>query len=81
MKSLNANLENAVPHVLYDIELPFPERTEKAIHFKCLKDAANFLGYPYNQLYALRHPGKRIKGKNGKTYALRIKKIERELHK
>ena len=78
MKSLNATLENAVPHVLYDISLPFPDRTEKALHFKCLKDAANFLGKPYNQLYALRKPGIRILGKDGKTYALRIKKITKE---
>ena len=81
MKSLNATLENAVPHVLYDISLPFPDRTEKAIHFKCLKDAANFLGKPYNQLYALRKPGIRIAGKDGKRYALRIKKISQELKK
>jgi len=81
MKSFNANLDNAVPHILYDIELPFPERTEKAIHFRCLKDAANFLGYPYNQLYDKRKPGIRVHGKDGKTYALRIKKVERELEK
>lgn len=78
MKSLNANLENAVPHVLYDVSLPFPDRREKALHFKCLKDAANFLGKPYNQLYALRKPGIRILGKDGKTYALRIKKSTKE---
>lgn len=78
MRSLNATLENAVPHVLYDLSLPFPERTEKALHFKCLKDAANFIGMPYNQLYAFRVPGKRVKGKDGKLYAVRIKKMTKE---
>lgn len=78
MKSLNASLENAVPHVLYDISLPLPERKEKALHFKCLKDAANFIGIPYNQLYAFRVPGKRVKAKDGKLYAVRIKKSEKD---
>lgn len=81
MKTFTASLENAVPHVLYDISLPFPDRTDKALHFRCLKDAANFLGKPYNQLYALRKPGCRILGKDGKTYALRIKKISQESEK
>lgn len=81
MKSFNANLENAVPHVLYDVSLPLEERRAKALHFKCLKDVGNFLGKPYNQLYPLRKPGIRIKGKDGKEYALRIKKISQELKK
>lgn len=78
MKSITANLDNAVPHVLYDLSIPLPERKEKALHFKCLKDAANFIGMPYNQLYAYRVPGKRVKAKDGKLYAVRIKKMTKD---
>lgn len=74
MKSLSSSLENAVPHILYDLSLPLPERKEQARIFKSLKDLSNFIGKPYNQLYAFRHPGTRVKGRDGKLYAIRIKK-------
>lgn len=74
MKSFTSTLDNAVPHLLYDLSIPLPERKEKAKEFKSLKDVGNFLGRPYNQLYAFREPGKRVTGKDGKEYAIRIKK-------
>lgn len=78
MKSLAACLDNAVPHVLYDLSLPLPERKEQAMVFKSLKDLSNYLGKPYNQLYAFRHPGTRVKARGGKFYAIRIKKSEKD---
>lgn len=68
-------LENAIPHVLYDVSLPIEERKIKAIEFPSAKHAANFLGIPPNQIYALRTPGKRVRHRSsGKEYAVRIKK-------
>ncbi len=73
--SLSSNLENSVPHILYDVSLPIEERKQKAIEFPSAKHVANFLGMPYNQIYALRQPGKRVKHRlTGKEYAVRIKK-------
>lgn len=81
MKSFTSTLDNAVPHLLYDLSIPLPERRKKAKEFKSLKDVGNFLGRPYNQLYPLRKPGCRIMGKDGKEYALRIKKISQDSEK
>lgn len=69
------HLENAVPHILYDLSLPIEERKKQAIEFPSAKHVANFLGMPYTQIYGLRHPGKRVKHRvTGKEYAVRIKK-------
>lgn len=74
---MSYHLENAVPHVLYDVSLPIEERKQKAIVFPSAKHVANFLGMPYNQIYALRQPGKRVRHRvTGKEYALRIMKKE-----
>ena len=69
--------DNAIPHILYDISIPLPERKEKALLFKTGMAAANFLGIPPNQIQYWRVPGKRITSKNdGITYAIRIAKKE-----
>lgn len=73
MKRLTSGLENAVPHVVYDLSLPLEERREKAMVFKSGKAAATFLGVPFDKIHRYRTIGKRIE-KNGKLYAVRIKR-------
>lgn len=63
--------DQAVPHVVYDLSLPLPERREKAIVFKSGHAAANWLGIPPKALYDIRIPGRRAY-KDGKAYAVRI---------
>jgi hypothetical protein len=65
--------DHPVPHVIYDLSLPLPERIERAMWFRSAHQAANWLGVPPKQLYSLRVPGKRIK-KGDKEYAIRIAK-------
>ena len=72
--SYENNLDNSVPHVVYDLELPLEERRAKAIYFKTCRQVALFLGCEYRKVHNYRQPGKRIKGKDGKTYAIRIAK-------
>jgi len=69
-----SHLDNSVPHVLYDVELPLEERKSKALHFKTSRDVALFLGCEYRKVHNYREPGKRIRGKDGKLYAIRIAK-------
>ena len=63
--------DEPVPHILYDLSLPMPERREKAMLFKSGHAAANWLGMPPKSLYACRVPGRRAY-KDGKAYAVRI---------
>jgi hypothetical protein len=72
--SYTNNLDDGVPHVLFDIDLPLDERKAKAIYFKTCRHVALFLGCEYRKVHNYRQPGKRIKGKDGKTYAIRIAK-------
>ena len=72
--SYENNLDNSVPHVIYDLELPLEERRAKAIYFKTCRQVALFLGCEYRKVHNYRQIGKRIKGKDGKTYAIRIAK-------
>jgi hypothetical protein len=67
-------LDNSVPHVLYDVNLPMEERKAKALHFRTCRDVALFLGCEYRKVAAYRKPGRRITGRDGKTYAIRIAK-------
>lgn len=71
-------LDNAVPHILYDVSIPsIEERRKQAQIFPSAKHVANFLGIPPNQLYPFRTPGKRVKHRvTGKEYAVRIKRDE-----
>lgn len=76
MKTYTSGLENAVPHVVYDLSIPLPERREQAMIFRTSKDVALFLGINYNQVSYYRQIGKRVTGKDGKEYAIRIAKKE-----
>lgn len=76
MKTFTSSLENAVPHILYDLSIPLPERREKAELFRTAKDVALFLGINYSMVSHYRQIGRRVKGKNGKEYAIRIAKKE-----
>lgn len=72
---MSFHLENAVPHALYDISLPLPERKEKALIFPTGRHAANFLGIAPHQIVFYRVPGRRVTHKaSGKVYAVRIAK-------
>lgn len=73
--SYENNLDNSVPHVVYDLELPLEERRAKARYFKTSREVALFLGCEYRKIHNYRHPGKRIAGKDGKIYAIRIAKL------
>lgn len=63
---------NAEPHVLLDLSLPLDERIEKAVVYRSLKRVAEFLGVAHTTAYKYRQPGKRIKGQDGKEYAIRV---------
>ena len=60
-----------VPHLVYDLSLPLPERRETAMKFKSAAAAANWLGIAPKRLFDIRMPGKRAY-KDGKAYAVRI---------
>jgi hypothetical protein len=72
MKSLNSHLENAISYLLYDLSLPIEERPIKAVFFKTGIDLANYLGINSTRLPYVRVPGKKVTGKDGKIYAVRI---------
>jgi len=67
-------LDNSVPHVLFDVNLPLEDRKAKAWHFRTSRAVALFLGCEYRKVAAYRKPGRRITGRDGKTYAIRIAK-------
>jgi hypothetical protein len=72
MKSLNSHLENAISYLLYDLSLPLEERPSKAVLFRTGADVALFLGINATRLPYIRIPGKKVRGKDGKIYAVRI---------
>ena len=69
---MNSHLENAVSYLLYDLSLPIEERPAKAVFFRAGVDLAHFLGINTTRLPYLRVPGKKVTGKDGKIYAVRI---------
>jgi hypothetical protein len=72
MKSLNSHLENAISYLLYDLSLPLEDRPSKAVLFRTGADVALFLGINATRLPYIRIPGKKVRGKDGKIYAVRI---------
>lgn len=72
MKTYTSSLENATPHIVYDLSLPLEERKQKAVVFRTAKDVALFLGINYASVTHYRQRGKRVEGKDGKLYAIRI---------
>jgi len=69
---MNAYLENAISYLLYDLSLPLEERPSKAMLFRTGADVALFLGINATRLPYIRIPGKKVRGKDGKIYAVRI---------
>ena len=65
-------IENAMPHILYDLSLPLKERREKALLFRSIGEAARYLGKSNQTVVNNREPGKRIKCRRGKEYAVRV---------
>jgi len=64
--------EGGVKHIIYDLSLPLHLRKSKAIVFATTIAAANFLGVTPKKIYHNRTPGKKIIGRDGKPYAVRI---------
>jgi len=69
---MNAHLENAISYLLYDLSLQLEERPSKAVFFRTGADVALFLGINATRLPYIRIPGKKVRGKDGKIYAVRI---------
>jgi hypothetical protein len=69
---MNAHLENAISYLLYDLTLPLEERPSKAVLFRTGADVALYLGINATRLPYIRIPGKKVRGKDGKIYAVRI---------
>jgi hypothetical protein len=69
---MNAHLENAISYLLYDLTLPLEERPSKAMLFRTGADVALYLGINATRLPYIRIPGKKVRGKDGKIYAVRI---------
>ena len=64
-------IENAIPHIVYDLSLPLEERKKNAKVFPSRVDAARYLGTTEKFIARRLSPGKRIES-NGKEYAIRI---------
>lgn len=62
-------LENSVPHLLYDLSVPLEQR--KPLEFKSAHAVARYLSVPATSVH--RYRGRRIRSRDGKIYALRIK--------
>lgn len=66
------DIRNSVPHVVYDLGLPLEERREKAIYFPSARHCSDFIGCTSSRLMQVRIPGRKIVGRDGKIYAVRI---------
>jgi len=69
---MKAHLENAISYLLYDLSLPLEQRPSKAVLFRTGADVALYLGINSTRLPYIRIPGKKVRGKDGKIYAVRI---------
>jgi hypothetical protein len=69
---MNAHLQNAISYLLYDLSLPIEERPSKAVFFRTGADVALYLGINATRLPYIRILGKKVRGKDGKIYAVRI---------
>jgi hypothetical protein len=69
---MNAHLENAISYLVYDLSLPLEERPTKAMLFRTGADVALYLGINATRLPYIRIPGKKVRGKDGEIYAVRI---------
>ena len=67
-----AHLQNSISYLLYDLSLPLEERPSKAVLFRTGADVALYLGINATRLPYIRIPGKKVRGKDGKIYAVRI---------
>jgi hypothetical protein len=69
-------LENAQPHVIYDLSLSLQERKEKAQLFRSASYLSRHFGCKASTIISYREPGKRFKDKAGKEWAIRIASAE-----
>ena len=65
-------IENAQPHVIYDLSLPLEERKAKAQIFRSAAYLARHFGCKGSTITSYREPGKRYKDKQGKEWAIRL---------
>lgn len=68
-------VDNKIPHIVYDLSLPLPERKQKAKIFPSRVDAARYLGTTEKVVARKLSPGKRVES-NGKQYAIRIHHVK-----
>jgi hypothetical protein len=68
-------IENAIPHIVYDLSLPLEERKKNAKIFPSRVDAARYLGTTEKYIARRLKPGTRVES-NGKEYAIRIHHVK-----
>ena len=77
MITMYDKIDNKVPHILYDLSIPLPDRKYKAVVYPSARHVADFLGTTSHRIMQVRQPGKRITGRDGKIYAVRIAPISK----
>ena len=77
MITMYDKIDNKVPHILYDLSIPLPDRKDKAVVYPSARHVADFLGTTSHRIMHVRQPGKRITGRDGKIYAVRIAPISK----
>lgn len=77
MITMYDKIDNKVPHILYDLSIPLPERKDKAVVYPSARHVADFLGTTSHRIMQVRQPGKRIQGRDGKIYAVRIAPVSK----
>ena len=77
MITMYDRIDNKVPHILYDLSLPLEERKDKAVVFPSARHVADFLGVTSSRIMQTRMPGKKVQGRDGKIYAVRIAPVSK----
>ena len=73
-------IDNAIPHIVYDLSLPLEQRRKEAQVFGSIKDTADYLGISEKTVVYNAKPGKRVAAK-GKEFAIRVCTKEVKLEK
>lgn len=71
----------AVPHHVYDLSLPLPERQQMRMLFSSAVAVASFLGVSPQRVYLARSPKHRIYSEaHGRWFAVRIAGVKTNIH-
>ena len=71
-------IEKELTHLVYDCSLDLEERKKKVVILDSAAEVAALLGVKIDSVFKNRKVGKRIKGINGKYYAVRVLKNKNE---